>query len=185
MLNTILIAVAVIVVLFVIIVALRPGEFRVERSATMRAPAGVVFDQVNDLRKWEGWSPWEKVDPAMKKTFAGPSSGVGASYSWVGNNKVGEGRMTVVESRPNDLIRLKLEFFKPFKATNVGEFKFESKENQTTVAWSMSGECNFMMKAMGLFMNCDKMCGREFEKGLAQMKSLAEAAKPHAAAQAA
>ena len=119
MLKIILIALAVIVVVLVVVVALQPAEFRVARSATMSAPAPVVFAQVNDLRKWEAWNPWQKIDPAMKLTFAGPPAGPGASYSWVGNKEVGEGRLTIIESRPSDLVRIKLEFMKPFTATNT------------------------------------------------------------------
>jgi hypothetical protein len=176
MLNIILIAVAVIAVLFVIIVAWQPADFCVTRTATVSAPAAVVFAQVNDLHRWEAWSPWEKIDPALKRTFEGSSAGTGTSYSWVGNKKVGEGRMTITESRPSDLIRIKLEFLKPFKATNTAEFTFKSEGNQTVVTWSMFGKNNFMGKAMHLVINMDKMIGGQFEKGLGQMKSVAEAA---------
>lgn len=176
MLTYILIAVAVIVVVFVAIVAMRPAEFRVVRSATVAAPASVVFAQVNDFHRWEAWSPWAKLDPAMKQTHAGAPAGAGAVYSWSGNNKVGEGRMTLTESRPSDLIRIKLEFLKPFAATNAAEFTFKPEGRQTVVTWSMSGRNNFMFKAVGLFMSMDKMIGRDFEKGLAQLKTMVEAA---------
>jgi hypothetical protein len=176
MLTPLLIGLAVIVVLLLIIVATRPSDFRVTRSNAIAAPAEIIFAQVNDLHKWEAWSPWEKIDPALKKTFAGPPAGTGASYSWVGNNKVGSGRMTIMESHPGERIRIKLEFLKPFKATNTAEFVFQPDGNQTAVTWSMSGKNNFMSKAMGLIMNFDKMIGSQFEKGLAQMKLLAETA---------
>jgi uncharacterized protein YndB with AHSA1/START domain len=176
MLNIILIAVALIAVLFVIVVATRPADFCVTRTATISAPAAVVFAQVNDLHRWEAWSPWEKIDPALKRTFEGPSAGTGASYSWVGNKKAGEGRMTIMESRPDELIRIKLEFLKPFKATNTAEFTFKSEGNQTVVTWSMFGKNNFMAKAFHLFVNFDKMIGGDFEKGLVQLKLVAEAA---------
>jgi hypothetical protein len=176
MLIYILIALAAIVVLLFIVVALRPADFRISRSSTISAPAPALFAQVNDLHNWSAWSPWEKIDPAMKKTYEGAPAGIGAIYSWIGNSKVGEGRMTVTESRPNDMIRIKLEFQKPFKATNTAEFTFKPEGNQTTVTWSMSGKNNFMVKAFGLLMNMDKMVGGEFEKGLAQMKTVAETA---------
>src|SRR4051812_16028087 len=118
MLLYILIALAIIVVLFLVIVAMRPPTFRVERSATVNAPADVVFDQVNDLRKWQAWSPWENIDPNLQRTYAGAPAGAGSMYSWQGNAKVGQGRMTITESRPSELVRFKLEFLKPFKATN-------------------------------------------------------------------
>jgi hypothetical protein len=176
MLKIILIALAVAVAVFAIVVALQPAEFRVARSTTMAAPPQVVFAQVDDLRKWEGWNPWQKVDPAMKLNFTGPPAGPGASYSWVGNKEVGEGRLTIVESRPNDLVRIKLEFMKPFTATNMATFTFMPQGNQTAVTWSMEGRNNFFAKALHLVMNMDRMVGGEFEKGLADMKRIAEAA---------
>jgi len=176
-LTYILIALALIVIAFVIVVAMQPSEFRIVRSATMSAPAADVFAQVNDFHNWQAWSPWAKLDPAMKQTYERAPAGAGAIYSWVGNNKVGEGRMTLMESRPRDLIRIKLEFMRPFNATNTAEFTFKPEENQTGVTWSMSGRHKFMMKAFGLFMNMDKMVGGDFEKGLANMKSVVETAK--------
>ena len=175
MLKFILIAVAVIAVVLAAVVALQPAEFRVVRSATLSAPAPVVFAQVNDLHKWEGWNPWQKKDPAMKLTFAGPPAGPGASYSWAGNNEVGEGRLTITESRPSDLVRIKLEFMKPFAATNTAEFTFKPEGDKTAVTWSMEGNKNFFAKAIHLVMNMDKMVGGEFEKGLADMKAIVEA----------
>ena len=176
MTKKILIAIGVIVVVFLIVVALQPAEFRVVRSANMSAPPAVVFAQVNDFHKWEAWSPWEKLDPALKRTYEGPPEGTGAIYRWAGNNKVGEGSMTITESRPSDLIRIKLEFLKPFASTADTEFTFKPEGNQIAVTWSMAGKNNFMAKAMCLFMNMDKMVGGQFEQGLAQMKSLVESA---------
>src|SRR5215204_734665 len=142
MLIKILIVVAVLVIVFAVVVATRPSKFRIVRSATMNAPAEAVFAQVNDLHKWRAWSPWEKKDPAMKRTYEGPPAGRGSVYSWAGNKEVGEGRMTLTESRPSDLIRIKLEFFKPFAATNESEFAFASQgDGRTLVTWSMTG-CN-------------------------------------------
>jgi len=176
MLIKILIALAVIVVVFVVIVAMQPSEFGVVRSATISAPAPALFAQVNDFHKWEAWNPWGKLDPTMKQAYEGAPAGTGAIYTWSGNNEVGEGRMTITESRPSDLIRIKLEFFKPFAATNTAEFTFKPEGNQTAVTWSMTGNNNFMAKAVHLFMNMDKMVGGQFEKGLAQMGSVVEAA---------
>ena len=176
MLQIILIAFAVIVIVLVVIVALQPSDFRVARSATISAPPPAVFAQVNDFHKWEAWNPWGKIDPAMKQTYEGAPAGVGAIYTWVGNKNVGEGRMTLTESRPSDLIRIKLEFFKPFAGTNIAEFTFKPAVNQTAVTWSMAGKNNFMAKAIHLFMNMDKMIGGQFETGLAQMKLIVEAA---------
>jgi hypothetical protein len=172
MLIKILIALAVLLVVFVIIVAMRPDDFRVSRSATIPAPATAVFEQVNDLHKFQDWSPWAKIDPNCKVTYDGPPAGVGTSFAWAGNKEVGEGRMTVIETRPGELVRFKLEFLKPFEATNTADFNFKPTGNQTEVTWSMSGKNNFMFKAVGLFMGCDKMVGPDFEKGLANLKAL-------------
>jgi hypothetical protein len=179
MLKKILIAVAIIAVVFVIVVALQPADFRIVRSANMAAPAPAVFAQVNDFHNWEAWSPWAKLDPAAKSTFEGPPAGTGAIFRWAGNSEVGEGSMTITDSRPSELIRIKLEFLRPFAATNTAEFAFKPEGNQTVVTWSMEGQNNFIAKAFCLFMNMDKMVGDQFEKGLASMKSVVEgAAKP-------
>jgi hypothetical protein len=176
MLTTILIALGVLAALFVVIVAMRPSTFRVFRSAAIAAPPEAAFLLVNDLRRFQQWSPWAKLDPNSVTTFEGPEAGIGASFSWSGNNKVGAGRMSLVESRPADFLRFKLEFLRPFKAINTTEFTFAPNGDQTLVTWTMTGDCNFMAKAFGLFVDCDNMVGKDFEKGLAQLKSLAEAA---------
>ena len=175
MLNIILILVAIAVIIFVLVATMRPSDFRVTRTITISAPASDVFAQVNDLHQWDAWSPWAKLDPNAKNSFEGPLSGVGAIMRWAGNSKVGQGSMTIIESRPGEFIRFKLEFLKPFTATNTAEFTFTSENNQTTVTWCMYGKNNLMSKAMGLIMNCDKMVGGQFEQGLATMKSVVEA----------
>jgi hypothetical protein len=131
---------------------------------------------VNDFHKWAAWSPYEQRDPAMRKAYEGAPAGVGAVYAWSGNKEVGEGRSTITESRPNELIRIRLEFLKPFKATSTAEFAFEPDGDRTAVTWSLSGRNSFMAKAVGLFMDMDRMIGRDFEQGLARMKSAAEVA---------
>jgi hypothetical protein len=176
MLVPILIALGAGIVLFLAIVALLPSAFRVARTATISAPAPAVFAQVNDFHNWDAWSPWAKIDPKMKQTYEGAPAGTGAVYSWDGNSDVGAGRMTLTESRPNERIQIKLEFFRPFKGTNAAEFTFKQDGNQTAVTWSMAGNKNFIIKAFSLFMSMDKMIGGQFEKGLATMKSLVEAA---------
>ena len=172
-----LVMIAVLIAVFAVIVARQPSHYQVERSATIAAPPATVFAQVNDFHKWAAWSPWAKIDPNIKQTYEGAPSGAGAIYSWAGNKDVGEGRMTITETHPTDLIRIKLEFLKPFAATNATDFMFTPQGNQTMVKWTMSGEKNFVMKAFTLFGNMDKMVGDDFEKGLAQMKVVAEAAK--------
>jgi len=176
MLIKTLMALVAIVVVFVAIVAMQPSEFRVARATTIAAPAPAVFAQVNDFHKWRAWSPYDKLDPAMKKTYEGPPAGTGASYSWVGNSQAGEGRATITESRPNDLVRIKLDFVKPFAGTAIAEFAFKPEGDRTTVEWSLAGSNNFLAKAVSLFMNMDKMVGGQFEEGLAQLKSVVEAA---------
>ena len=179
MLTTILIvigAIAAIILILVVIIAMQPSDFRISRSAAMAAPSEEVFPQVNDFHNWDGWSPWAKLDPTMKQTYDAAPSGAGAIYMWNGSGKVGEGRMTILESRPSSLVRIKLEFMRPFKATNECEFTFKADGQRTEVTWSMTGHNNFMFKAFGLFMSMDKMLGKEFEKGLASMKSIVEGA---------
>lgn len=176
MIWKILIALVVIVVGLVAVITLQPARYRVSRSTTIAAPAPVVFAQVNDFHKWSAWSPWEKIDPAMKRTYEGPPAGVGASYAWVGSREVGEGRMTIVESRPSDLIQVKLEFVKPFAGTSVAEFSFKPDGERTLVTWSMTGDKNFIAKAIHLVMSMDRMIGDQFDKGLAAMNTVAEAA---------
>lgn len=175
MLRKVLIAVGVLIGGFVVLVALQPSTFTVTRAATIAAPAAAVFAQVNDLRNWQNWSPWAKLDPAMKVSFEGAPAGQGAIHSWAGNSEVGEGRMTVTESQSAERVRLKLEFLKPFESTNTAEFTFKPEAAGTLVTWSMRGESNFIQKAFCLIMNGEKMVGQDFEKGLAQMKAYIEA----------
>jgi len=176
MLIKTLIALAAVVVVFVVIVAMQPSEFRVARKTTIAAPAPAVFAEVNDFQKWRAWSPYDKLDPAMKRTYAGAPAGTGASYSWVGNGHAGEGRATIIDSRPNDLIRIQLDFMKPLEGTAFAEFAFRPEGDRTTVEWSLAGRNNFLAKAVHLFMNMDRMVGGQFEQGLAQLKSVAEGA---------
>ena len=175
MLIKILIGIAVVVVVFVVVVATRPSDFRVARTATVAAPAPVVFAQVNDFKKWGAWSPYEKLDPAMKKTYAGAPTGMGAIYTWAGNSKAGEGTATITESRPNDLVRIQLDFVKPFAGTATAEFTFTPEGDRTQVTWSLIGTNNFVAKAVHLFMNMDKMVGGQFEEGLADLQKAAGA----------
>ncbi len=170
-----LIALGAVILVFLIVVAMQPDEFRVARSTKIAAPSSAVFAQVNDFHNWEAWNPWGKLDPAMKQTYEGAPAGVGAVNSWNGNAQVGEGRMTITDSHPSDLIRIKLEFMRPFAATHTAEFTFKPEGEQTAVTWSMAGKKNFISKGIGLFMSMDKMIGDQFDKGLADMKSVVEA----------
>ena len=172
----ILFALGILAILFIVVIAGQPDEFIVTRAAKIAASPEKVFLHVNNLHAWDAWSPWAKLDPNAKNSFSGPESGAGAAMSWAGNNKIGEGSMTISESRPSEMIAFKLEFLKPFKASNTAEFTFKTVGNQTEVTWSMSGKSNFAFKIFGLFMNCDNMAGRDFEKGLAALKTITEAA---------
>lgn len=168
-----------IVAVLCIVISMRPDDFKVTRAATMKATPAAVFEQVNDFHKWDAWSPWAKMDPNAKATFEGPTNSTGAKFHWAGNSDVGEGNMTIIESEPNDHVQIKLEFIKPFAGTNDVLMKIEPQGEQTKLTWSMAGKTNFITKAIGLFMDCDKMVGDQFEKGLANMKAIVEA-KPAA-----
>lgn len=165
-----------VVVVFVAFVALQPSEFKVARSAEIAASPETVFAHVNDLHRWEAWSPWAKLDPKAKWTYEGPPAGVGAIVAWSGDHNIGEGRMTITESRPSERIKFKLDFVKPFASTCSVDFTFKPEWERTVVTWSMEGKNNFIAKAMSLFMDCEKMVGGQFEKGLGDLKSLAEGA---------
>ena len=156
------------------IVISQPNEYSITRSATIAAPQPVVFAQVNDFHNWQEWSPWAKLDPKATAIFEGKDAGPGAIFKWSGNKEVGEGQMTITETKPNDLIRIKLDFLRPMKDTANTEFKFTPEGDKTKVTWTMSGTRGFMGKAFCLIMNMDKMVGGDFEKGLANMKTKVE-----------
>jgi hypothetical protein len=174
MLKILLIAITAVIGVFLIIVAMQPSSYRVMRSIVIAAPPDALFPQMNDLKKWEVWNPWGKADPNMKLTYGGPTSGVGANYSWAGNSEVGEGRATITESRPSESVKYKMEFFKPMPATSVMEFAFKPQGNETEVAVTVTGEKSFVAKAFCLFMSMDNMIGGKFEKALAELKTIAE-----------
>lgn len=174
MLRTILTGGAVVVVALALFIATRPATFHIERSITMAAPPERAFAQVNDFHAWGAWSPWEKIDPEMQRTFSGPPSGPGAIYAWSGDRNIGKGRMTIVESDAPSHIGIKLEFFEPMAATSTAKFTFAPVADGTKVTWAMDGENNFVGKAVSLFMNMDTMIGGNFESGLAALKTLSE-----------
>ncbi|MDP2272644.1 MAG: SRPBCC family protein [Archangium sp.] len=184
MAKKILGAVAVLIVIFLVVVATRPGTFEIKRSLLINAPAEVVYDQVDDFKSWNAWSPWDQMDPTMKRTFNEVPSGVGAGYAWVGNKDVGEGNMKITDAKPPEHLGLDLNFTAPFAANNRTDFDFAKTGEGTTVTWTMSGTNNFVSKAMSLFMDMDKMVGPDFEKGLASMKKVSEEAAAKQAADA-
>jgi Polyketide cyclase / dehydrase and lipid transport len=175
MLKKILIGLGAALALLVVVILVQPATFHVERSIDMSAPPEAAFAQVNDFRAWGAWSPWEKLDPNMKRTYDGAAAGVGAKYAWVGDKEVGEGRMTIERSEPA-AIAIKIEFLKPFEATNTAVFTFTKNPGGNRTTWAMDGSNNFIGKAMCLVMDMDEMIGADFERGLASMKVAAEAA---------
>lgn len=175
MLKKILLGLAVVLVALCGVIATRPSSFTVQRTATLKAPPDVAFALVNDFHHWGEWSPWDKLDPNQKRTFEGTIAGAGSIYGWSGNDQVGEGRMTIEESKANELVRIKLEFLKPWAATNSTTFAFTPAAEGVSVTWKMEGHNDFMGKAMSLFMDMDGMVGKDFENGLANMGKAAEA----------
>lgn len=176
MLKIVLLSLAALLAVFLVVVALQPSEFRIARSATLAAPASKVFAQVNDLRAWQAWSPWAKMDPQAKVSFAGPETGAGSAFSWDGNNAVGTGTMTITDSSPGERVRFRLDFEKPMKGTSTAEFAFApAPGGGTTVTWTMKGRNNFIGRAFCLFMSMDKMVGTQFEQGLENLRGVVEA----------
>jgi hypothetical protein len=175
MLKKVLLVLAVLVAGLLVVVARRPDAYHVERSLEIDAPAAVIFPSVGDLRAFGEWSPWEKRDPAMKKTFSAATSGVGASYAWEGNKEVGKGKMTIVESRSPEHVADRLEFLEPFASVADTAIDLKPSGDKTRVTWSMDGKNNFVGKAFSLVMNMDKMIGKDFEDGLASLKRVTEA----------
>jgi hypothetical protein len=176
------IGIAAVIVVFLIVVVTRPSTYHVERSKVISAPATVVYGHIADFRKWESWSPWEKLDPQMKKTYEGTPGTVGSAYSWDGKGDAGAGTMTVKMVDPNKRLDIKLEFVKPFESVAKTGFILETAGNQTKVSWFIDGDNDFMGKIMSLFMDMDKMIGKDFEKGLDEMKKISESAPAPAAA---
>jgi len=176
MLRKILVGLAALVVTLAIVIALRPSELRVARSTTIAAPPPAVFAQVNDFRKWGAWSPYEKIDPAMKKTYSGAPAGAGAIYNGAGNSEAGEGRATIVESRANELVRIQLDFVRPMEGIAVAAFALKAEGDRTQITWSLVSRSGFVDKAIGLFLDMDKLVGGQFEDGLAALKKTVETA---------
>jgi len=174
MLKKILLGAAGVLVALCGVIAMQPATYSVQRSATFKASPDITFALVNDFHRWGEWSPWDKLDPNQKTTFEGAATGVGAKYGWSGNDQVGEGRMTIEESKANELVRIKLEFIRPFASTSPTTFTFAPAAEGVTVTWKMDGTNDFMGKAFSLFVNMDAMLGKDFDSGLAAMGKIAE-----------
>jgi Polyketide cyclase / dehydrase and lipid transport len=174
--KKILLAFLISVAIVLGLVIVQPSTYTVTRSATIAAPPPVVFAAINDFHNWQGWSPWAKLDPGMKQTYSGPPAGVGAEYRWSGNASAGEGSMTIIESAPNERVGIQLAFTRTYASSSVISFGIQPGGAGSVVTWNMTGQNNFALKALSLFSSMDKMVGPDFERGLAQLKSGAEAA---------
>jgi uncharacterized protein YndB with AHSA1/START domain len=175
MIKKILGTLALLLVLLLAFAATRPDTFRVERSVSIKAPPEKVFSYLNDFQKFGAWSPWEKLDPAMQRTFSGPPIGVGSAYAWTGNNDVGAGRMEIKSVEPNARVTIQLDFLKPFEASNTTDYILQAgTDGATTVTWAMYGPAPYVSKLMGIFVSMDAMVGKDFEQGLANLKVASE-----------
>jgi uncharacterized protein YndB with AHSA1/START domain len=170
----ILAVLAVAIALVLVYAATRPDAFVVRRETIVQAPADRVFALVNDFHRWSAWSPYEKMDPAMTRTYGGQASGIGATYQWAGNSKVGAGRMEILEATSPSRIAIKLDFIKPFEGHNAAEFTMDPHAGATKVVWAMRGSMPFVAKVMSLFLNMDRLVGKDFESGLANIKLIVE-----------
>jgi hypothetical protein len=171
-LIAVILAIAIAVVL--VLAATKPDRFSIQREITVRAPAEKIFPLINDFHQWVAWSPYEHRDPALKRTYSGAESGTGAIYAWEGNNNVGSGRMEILETAVPSKIVIQLDFFKPFEGHNTAEFTMLPQGDATHVTWLMHGPAPFMNKLMQVFMNLDKMIGKDFEAGLINLKTVTE-----------
>jgi carbon monoxide dehydrogenase subunit G len=174
MFKMIAIVVVVLIAAILVYAATKPDEFRVQRTTSVKAPPEKVFALINDFHRWGSWSPWEKMDPAMKRTYSGAANGKGAVYAWQGNSKVGEGRMEIADTSSPSKVTINLDFFKPIEGHNTAEFTLEPRGDSTNVTWAMYGPSPYIAKIMGIFVSMDKMIGKEFETGLANLKTVAE-----------
>lgn len=175
MIKKIILVVVAVLLVSLVVVAMQPSNFRVSRSATLAATPAALFEQVNDHHKFAVWNPFMKLDPNVKNTYSGPESGVGAVCSWEGNSDVGAGSCTIIESKPGELVRLRMDWKRPMEGTSTVDFTFKPEGDKTVVTWSMYGKNSFVGKAISLFMDCDKMCGPQFEEGLASLGRIAAA----------
>lgn len=174
MLKLIALGVLGVVVVVLVLAATRPDTFRIERATTVKAPPEKIYPHIADFNAWREWSPWEKKDPAMKRTMSANTAGVGATYGWEGDKNVGTGRMEIAEANAPRNVRIKLDFLKPFEAHNIAEFTLTPQGDSTRVHWAMHGPQSFLNKVVCLFMDMDSMVGPDFESGLASLKAIAE-----------
>jgi len=174
MLRKIALVVVLAIAVLLVFAATRPDTFRVERTARIDAPAEKIFPLIDDFHRWGAWSPYEKLDPGMKRSFGGSASGKGATYAWQGNGQAGAGRMEIVESAPSSKVAIQLDFIEPFEGHNMAEFTLQPQGGATQVTWAMHGPSPYAARLMGIFFNLDRMIGKDFEAGLANLKAATE-----------
>jgi hypothetical protein len=174
MFKKIIIGLAVLILIVLALAAMQPATYSVTRSIAIKAPPERIQPLISDFHNWPLWSPWEKLDPALKRTFSGATRDLGAVYAWEGNKDVGSGRMEIIGLTPPTKVGIKLDFLTPMESSAMTDFVLEPKGDTTTVTWTMSGKSDFMTKLMGVFFSMDRMIGPDFESGLSQMKAVAE-----------
>ena len=174
MVKKILLGFVAVIALLLLFALTRPDTFRVERSIVIKADPVKIHTVLNDFHAFGAWSPWEKLDPAMKVTYSGATSGQGAVYAWQGNDAVGAGRMEILQTVPGQRVVVKLDFLQPFEGHNTSEYTLTPGTGGTTVTWAMFGPSPFVSKLMGIFVSMDSMIGKDFERGLANLKAYAE-----------
>ena len=176
MIKKLLLGLVGVIAIILVIASFQSDDLSISRSKTIAAPPEAIFKVVNDFRQWDAWSPWAKLDPEMKKSLEGPPEGVGALYKWSGNSEVGEGSTKLIESKPNELVGMKLEFVRPFAGSSDVQFTFVPEGEGTKVTWAMQSKKPFIGKVMGMFMDCEKMCGDQFIEGLDNLAKVTTAA---------
>ena len=174
MIKTIAIVAVLLIAAVLIFAAFRPDQFRVQRATTVKAPPEKIFPLINDFKRWSAWSPYEKKDPGMQRTYGGAPEGRGATYAWDGDGNVGQGRMEITDAAAPSQVAISLDFTRPFEAHNRVVFSMVPKGEATEVVWDMQGPANYVSKLLGIFINMDRMVGADFEAGLANLKALAE-----------
>ncbi len=174
MVKKIAVVIAILIAGILVYAATLPDTFRIERSTSIKAPPERIYPLINGFHRWEAWSPWEKIDPAIKRSYSGADSGKGAVYAWQGNKEIGQGRMEIIESTPSSIVVIKIDFIKPFEAHNTIEFTLERQGDAAKVTQAMYGPSPFVSRLVGLFCSMDKMVGKKFEEGLASLKMIVE-----------
>jgi polyketide cyclase/dehydrase/lipid transport protein len=175
MLKVIGVIASILILTILIFAATQPSTFVVQRSMTVQAPSEKIYPLIDNFHHWNEWSPWAKLDPGIQENYSGPERGKGAAYAWKGNSKVGEGRMEISDTIEPKLVAIELEFLKPMESRSLAEFRLEPQgDSSTRITWTMSGPNNYLAKLMGVFVNMDTMVGKDFEKGLSNLKTVAE-----------